>query len=94
MPRVKKSASETRYDAIRRNVRGAIFTEDLSARDVADKIGCSAATLYRKLGAPDTFTVGELMRIASVTHTSLEALIGTGHNEFRESSTIEPRGVA
>lgn len=49
-----------------RKLKGKIVEEDMTVEELADTIGISATTLYRKLRAPLKMTIGDAIKIKDV----------------------------
>ena len=57
-------------------VRVALAANEMTAKDLAPKVGMAESTLYRKLGRESDFTVPELHAIASALGVAPADLIG------------------
>lgn len=47
-------------------LRGKMVERRISTDELADKIGISRASLYRKLKKPESITIGEAIRIKNI----------------------------
>lgn len=55
-----------------RALREQMEHHNLTVEDIAGKIGANRSTVYRKLKRPDSFTVGEVGKIAEMLQISAE----------------------
>ena len=53
---------------------GYVFTVSGNLLSCSEKVGIPRSTLQRKRAAPDTFTVGELLKVARAYHIPIDDL--------------------
>ena len=79
MPRLPNTTSQRQRDAVVRAIDGYIAAGKRNGRDsraAAAALGVPYITLWRRLKAPEDFTLGELQSIANTLNVSLPALLG------------------
>ena len=67
MPRIKPLTETARKDkAFLQQLYGAMKVEKTTAKKLAQVLGISDKTLYRKMHNPDTFTLGEIRTLREI----------------------------
>ena len=74
MPRLPKTTAQRQRDAVVSAIDGKRNGRD--SRAAAAALGIPYITLWRRLKAPEDFTLGELQSIANTLNVSLPALLG------------------
>ena len=64
MPRVKPLTEQDRANRkLRAQIVGRMKNESVTYKSVAETLGISVNTVYRRIDKPETFTVGEIWRL-------------------------------
>ena len=57
-------------------LRGKLVENEISVEELADKIGVTRSTIYRKISTNgDSFTVGEANKIVDILHLTAEEAV-------------------
>lgn len=79
MPRLSRTAAEKQLDALRDAVDVYMMkrTRDgIDCKTAAAALGFKYSTLRDKRNRPETFTVGEIQRIANTLNVTIPTLLG------------------
>ena len=70
MPKVSEQGK-----SIRAAIKGGMAKRDYFDQDLADAVGISRMTFYRRMKSPDTFTIKELEKVAKTLCTTIPAIL-------------------
>lgn len=88
MPRIRQYAENYAAEDFRREMRSRMGYYDLSMGDLSGQTVLSKSTISKRLGDPNSITVGELRSLVKVLKLNpriVLALIGYGKKEIKEA---------